>query len=107
MPFLTPRRCRFPGQPTGRGFPGESDEIREPVRRKAARAVFHSVLSLEEERMNKKWTLLGGLLASVMMMGAAGTAGAADWKPTKPIEIIAPAGPVAAGISWHATCRRR
>ncbi len=57
--------------------------------------------------MNKKWTLLGGLLASVMMMGAAGTAGAADWKPTKPIEIIAPAGPVAAGISWHATCRRR
>lgn len=43
--------------------------------------------------MNRKLTLLSGLVASVMMIGVAGVANAADWKPTKPIEIIAPAGP--------------
>ena len=52
--------------------------------------------------MNKKLTLLGGLLASVMMVGAAGTAAAADWKPTKPIELIAPAGP---GGGWDLLAR--
>ena len=32
--------------------------------------------------MNKKMTLLGGLLASVLMLGSVGVANAADWKPT-------------------------
>lgn len=52
--------------------------------------------------MNKKWTLLGGLLASVAMFGSAGVANAADWKPTKPIELIAPAGP---GGGWDLLAR--
>ena len=52
--------------------------------------------------MNKKWTLLGGLLASIVMAGSAGVASAADWKPTKPIEIIAPAGP---GGGWDLLAR--
>ncbi len=43
--------------------------------------------------MNRKLTVLSGLVASVLMFGSAGMANAADWKPTKPIEIIAPAGP--------------
>ena len=43
--------------------------------------------------MNKKMTLLGGLLASVLTLGAVGMANAADWEPTKPIELFAPAGP--------------
>lgn len=43
--------------------------------------------------MNRKLTVLSGLVASVLMFGTAGMANAADWKPTKPIEIIAPAGP--------------
>ena len=38
--------------------------------------------------MNKKWTLLSGLIASVVMAGAVSVAHAADWKPTKPIELI-------------------
>lgn len=52
--------------------------------------------------MNKKWTLLSGLIASVVMAGAAGVAQAADWKPTKPIELIAPAGP---GGGWDLLAR--
>ena len=52
--------------------------------------------------MNKKWTLLSGLLASVVMVGSAGVAQAADWKPTKPIELIAPAGP---GGGWDLLAR--
>ena len=52
--------------------------------------------------MNKKWTLLSGLLASVVMVGSAGMAQAADWKPTKPIELIAPAGP---GGGWDLLAR--
>jgi len=52
--------------------------------------------------MNKKWTLLSGLLASVVMAGSAGVAQAADWKPTKPIELIAPAGP---GGGWDLLAR--
>ena len=52
--------------------------------------------------MNKKWTLLGGMLASIVMAGSAGVASAADWKPTKPIEIIAPAGP---GGGWDLLAR--
>ena len=52
--------------------------------------------------MNKKWTLLSGLLASVVMVGSAGIAQAADWKPTKPIELIAPAGP---GGGWDLLAR--
>ena len=52
--------------------------------------------------MNKKMTLLGGLLASVLMLGSVGVANAADWKPTKPIEIIAPAGP---GGGWDLLAR--
>ena len=52
--------------------------------------------------MNKKWTLLSGLLASVVMVGSVGMANAADWKPTKPIELIAPAGP---GGGWDLLAR--
>ena len=52
--------------------------------------------------MNKKWTLLSGLIASALMIGATGVAQAADWKPTKPIEIIAPAGP---GGGWDLLAR--
>ena len=52
--------------------------------------------------MNKKWTLLSGLIASVVMAGAVSVAHAADWKPTKPIELIAPAGP---GGGWDLLAR--
>ena len=52
--------------------------------------------------MNKKWTLLSGLVASVFLIGSTGVANAADWKPTKPIEIIAPAGP---GGGWDLLAR--
>ena len=52
--------------------------------------------------MNGKWTLLGGLIASALMLDAAGTALAADWKPQRPIEIIAPAGP---GGGWDLLAR--
>lgn len=52
--------------------------------------------------MNSRWTLFGGLMASALMLGAAGTALAADWKPQRPIEIIAPAGP---GGGWDLLAR--
>lgn len=52
--------------------------------------------------MNKKLTLLSGLAATFFMLGSAGMANAADWKPTKPIEIIAPAGP---GGGWDLLAR--
>lgn len=51
--------------------------------------------------MNRKWTLLSGLLASIVMLGTGGMAHA-DWKPTKPIELIAPAGP---GGGWDLLAR--
>lgn len=52
--------------------------------------------------MNKKLTVLGGLLASILMLCSIGPVNAADWKPTKPIEIIAPAGP---GGGWDLLAR--
>lgn len=51
--------------------------------------------------MNMKSKLLFGLVASALMAGA-GVSVAADWKPTKPIEIIAPAGP---GGGWDLLAR--
>ncbi len=52
--------------------------------------------------MNTKWILLSGLAASVMAFDYPGTALAADWKPTRPIEIVAPAGP---GGGWDLLAR--
>lgn len=52
--------------------------------------------------MNIKWTLFSGLAASVLMLDASGMALAADWKPQRPIEIIAPAGP---GGGWDLLAR--
>jgi putative tricarboxylic transport membrane protein len=51
--------------------------------------------------MKSKLTLLGGLIASVAMLSHPGVV-FADWKPTKPIEIIAPAGP---GGGWDLLAR--
>ncbi len=42
------------------------------------------------------------LLAALMVFGLAAVASAADWKPTKPIEIVAPAGP---GGGWDLLSR--
>ena len=52
--------------------------------------------------MNSKWTLFGGLIASVLVLDSTGMALAADWKPQRPIEIIAPAGP---GGGWDLLAR--
>ncbi|MBN2753044.1 MAG: tripartite tricarboxylate transporter substrate binding protein [Rhodospirillaceae bacterium] len=52
--------------------------------------------------MNKKWGLLSGIIASAVMVIGAGTAFAKDWKPQRPIEIIAPAGP---GGGWDLLAR--
>lgn len=52
--------------------------------------------------MNVKWTLFSGLAASVLMLDASGMALAADWKPQRPIEIVAPAGP---GGGWDLLAR--
>jgi len=52
--------------------------------------------------MNRKSTFLLGLIASAVMAGTAGTVLAADWKPQRPIEIIAPAGP---GGGWDLLAR--
>ena len=52
--------------------------------------------------MNRKSTFLLGLIASAVMAGTAGLAHAADWKPQRPIEIIAPAGP---GGGWDLLAR--
>lgn len=51
--------------------------------------------------MHRKWIVLSGLAASVLMLQS-GTALAADWKPQRPIEIIAPAGP---GGGWDLLAR--
>ena len=52
--------------------------------------------------MNRKFSILGSLLASLLVFGSASVTQAADWKPTKPIEIIAPAGP---GGGWDLLAR--
>lgn len=52
--------------------------------------------------MNRKWTVLGGLLAATLMTASPTLTLAADWKPGKPIEIIAPAGP---GGGWDLIAR--
>jgi tripartite-type tricarboxylate transporter receptor subunit TctC len=52
--------------------------------------------------MNRKLTVLSGLLAATLMMGSPSLTQAADWKPRKPIEIIAPAGP---GGGWDLLAR--
>ena len=52
--------------------------------------------------MNVKRTLFSSLAASVLMLDASGMAMAADWKPQRPIEIIAPAGP---GGGWDLLAR--
>jgi len=52
--------------------------------------------------MNRKWGVLSGLIAMAVMTGGAATALAKDWKPQRPIEIIAPAGP---GGGWDLLAR--
>jgi len=52
--------------------------------------------------MNRKWGVLSGLLAAALVAGGAQTALAKDWKPQRPIEIIAPAGP---GGGWDLLAR--
>ena len=52
--------------------------------------------------MNRKSTLLLGLIATAVMAGTSSMALAADWKPQRPIEIIAPAGP---GGGWDLLAR--
>jgi putative tricarboxylic transport membrane protein len=52
--------------------------------------------------MNSKRTWWLGLLAAVVMAGGAGLAHAKEWKPQRPIEIIAPAGP---GGGWDLLAR--
>jgi putative tricarboxylic transport membrane protein len=52
--------------------------------------------------MNRKRTWKFGLMVSVLMACMAGLAFAKDWKPQRPIEIIAPAGP---GGGWDLLAR--
>ncbi|MEO8411673.1 MAG: hypothetical protein ABI478_13990, partial [Propionivibrio sp.] len=52
--------------------------------------------------MNRKSTLLFGLIATAVLATTSGMAVAADWKPQRPIEIIAPAGP---GGGWDLLAR--
>lgn len=52
--------------------------------------------------MNRKWKALYGLLAATLLTAAPTMILAADWKPGKPIEIIAPAGP---GGGWDLIAR--
>ena len=52
--------------------------------------------------MTNRWTVFGCLMASVMTFGTTATTLAADWKPQRPIEIIAPAGP---GGGWDLLAR--
>jgi len=49
-----------------------------------------------------KWKVLSGLIATAMVAATAAPALAADWKPQRPIEIIAPAGP---GGGWDLLAR--
>lgn len=49
-----------------------------------------------------KWKVLGGLIATAMVAATAAPAFAEDWKPQRPIEIIAPAGP---GGGWDLLAR--
>lgn len=52
--------------------------------------------------MNIKCAVFSGLAASVLMLNSSGMALAADWKPQRPIEIVAPAGP---GGGWDLLAR--
>jgi putative tricarboxylic transport membrane protein len=52
--------------------------------------------------MNRKFSWCMALMVSVLMVGVAGMAAAKDWKPQRPIEIIAPAGP---GGGWDLLAR--
>jgi putative tricarboxylic transport membrane protein len=52
--------------------------------------------------MNRKRTWCIGLMVSVMIVGAVTVASAKEWKPQRPIEIIAPAGP---GGGWDLLAR--
>ncbi|MGC9372769.1 MAG: Bug family tripartite tricarboxylate transporter substrate binding protein [Thermovirgaceae bacterium] len=52
------------------------------------------------KRQSKSFPVL--LLAVLMVFGLVAIASAADWKPTKPIEIVAPAGP---GGGWDLLSR--
>jgi putative tricarboxylic transport membrane protein len=52
--------------------------------------------------MKTKLTWWIGLVVSVLMVGSAGVVLAKDWKPQRPIEIIAPAGP---GGGWDLLAR--
>ncbi len=49
-----------------------------------------------------KWKVLGGLIATAVVAATAAPAFAEDWKPQRPIEIIAPAGP---GGGWDLLAR--
>ena len=49
-----------------------------------------------------KWRVLSGLIATAMVAATASPALAEDWKPQRPIEIIAPAGP---GGGWDLLAR--
>ena len=52
--------------------------------------------------MNREKSWWIGLVVSVLMIGSAGVVHAKDWKPQRPIEIIAPAGP---GGGWDLLAR--
>jgi len=52
--------------------------------------------------MDRKWRLLSALVAVSFAAGGAEVAFAKDWKPQRPIEIIAPAGP---GGGWDLLSR--
>ena len=52
--------------------------------------------------MNREKSWWIGLVVSVLMIGSAGVVHAKDWKPERPIEIIAPAGP---GGGWDLLAR--
>lgn len=49
-----------------------------------------------------KWKVLSGLIATAMAAATAAPALAEDWKPQRPIEIVAPAGP---GGGWDLVAR--
>ena len=52
--------------------------------------------------MNGKWTALSGAVFAAVLAAAPIAAHAEDWKPQRPIEIIAPAGP---GGGWDLLSR--
>jgi tripartite-type tricarboxylate transporter receptor subunit TctC len=52
--------------------------------------------------MKKCWLRIGGIVLVAAFLGCSGGALAAEWKPTRPVEIVAPAGP---GGGWDRQAR--